>query len=101
MYVQWGESPIWLASFNGHEECVDQLIKAGANVDVPQEVSVTRKLAVCPLSAWRVVVCGAELLWCPVCVSVETDVIVMIIGMAKPLNSLKVGPTIASSAYGQ
>ena len=28
--------------------------------------------------------CGAELLWCPVCVSVETDVIVMIIGMAKP-----------------
>ena len=42
LYVQWGESPIWTASFNGHEECVDQLIKAGANVDVPKEVSVTR-----------------------------------------------------------
>ena len=42
VYVQWGESPIWLASLGGHEKCVDQLIKAGANVDAPKEVSVTR-----------------------------------------------------------
>ena len=42
VHVQWGESPIWAASFGGHEECVDQLLKAGANVDVPKEVSVTR-----------------------------------------------------------
>ena len=30
-----------------------------------------------------IVVCGAELLWCPVCVSVETDVMKLIIDMAK------------------
>ena len=42
MYVQWGESPIWTASLGGQEKCVDQLIKAGANVDVPKDVSVAR-----------------------------------------------------------
>ena len=39
--VQYGESPLWIASFDGHQNCVEELIKAGANVDVPKEVSVT------------------------------------------------------------
>ena len=39
--VQWGESPFWLASWKGHQKCVRLLINAGANVDVPKEVSVT------------------------------------------------------------
>ena len=37
--VQWGESPLWNASFNGQKKCVELLIEAGANIDVPREVS--------------------------------------------------------------
>ena len=41
LLLQWGESPLWSASFNGQLECVHLLIEAGANVDVPKRVSVT------------------------------------------------------------
>ena len=41
LFVQWGQSPIWDASFDGHEKCVKLLIRAGANVDVPEKVSIT------------------------------------------------------------
>ncbi len=39
--VQLGETPLWKASFEGHQKCVDLLIDAGAN-DIPSEVSVSR-----------------------------------------------------------
>ncbi len=38
--VQSGQSPLWLASFNGHQKCVELLIEAGANVDMQKEVRV-------------------------------------------------------------
>ncbi len=40
MYVQFGETPLYAASFNGHKKCVELLIDAGANIDVPKRVSV-------------------------------------------------------------
>ncbi len=39
-YVQWGQTPLYTASFYGHQKCVELLIDAGASVDVPKEVSV-------------------------------------------------------------
>ena len=38
--LQWGESPLYLASINGHQKCVQLLLEAGAIVDVQEEVSV-------------------------------------------------------------
>ena len=39
--VQWGESPLWSASFHGHQKCIELLLEAGANFDESQKVSVT------------------------------------------------------------
>ncbi len=39
-YVQSGATPLWVASFSGHLKCMQLLIDAGANIDVPKEVSV-------------------------------------------------------------
>ncbi len=40
-YVQCGKTPLWIASFDGHQKCMELLIDAGANVNVPNEVSVS------------------------------------------------------------
>ena len=42
LYVQWGHTALWCASFSGHHGSVKMLIKAGADVDIPREVSVPR-----------------------------------------------------------
>ncbi len=39
-YVQRGETPLWTTSFDGHNKCMELLIDAGANVDIPNVVSV-------------------------------------------------------------
>ncbi len=39
--IQSGNTPLWIASFNGDQEYVELLINAGANVDVQKEVSVS------------------------------------------------------------
>ena len=38
--IQDGRSPLWLASFYGHQKVVELLIRAGANVNLQNEVSV-------------------------------------------------------------
>ena len=42
LYVQWGHTALWCASFWGHHGSVKMLIEAGADVDIPREVSVPR-----------------------------------------------------------
>ncbi len=40
--MQAGQTPLYIASFNGHQKCTELLINAGANVDVTtEEVSVS------------------------------------------------------------
>ncbi len=54
-YVQSGQTPLWAASFNGHQKCMELLIDAGANVDVPKGVSVsscTHSLYSRPIKVW-------------------------------------------------
>ncbi len=42
LYVQPGQTPLWTASFSGYQKCMELLIDAGANVDIPnEEVSVS------------------------------------------------------------
>ena len=38
--LQWRQSPLYAASFYGHQKCVQLLLEAGAIVDVQKEVSV-------------------------------------------------------------
>ncbi len=38
--LQYGETPLYLASFCGHRKCVQLLLEAGAIVDVQKDVSV-------------------------------------------------------------
>ncbi len=38
--VQDGAFPLYIASFSGHQKCVQLLLEAGAIVDVQNEVSV-------------------------------------------------------------
>ena len=39
--LQFGATPLYIASVDGHQECVKQLLAAGASVNEPNEVSVT------------------------------------------------------------
>ncbi len=41
MYVQLGQTPLYVARLRGHQKCMELLIKAGAIVDVPTEVSAS------------------------------------------------------------
>ncbi len=41
LFTQLGATPLWAASFHGQQKCMKLLIDAGANVDVPNEVSVS------------------------------------------------------------
>ena len=37
--VQWGETPIYVASLYGHDKVVEVLLTAGADVNLPNKVS--------------------------------------------------------------
>ena len=39
--MQSGQTPLYIASFHGHQKCAQLLIKAGANINVPKPVSMT------------------------------------------------------------
>ena len=42
-HSQFGQTPLYLASFCGHQKSVELLNQAGANVDIPEEVSAICK----------------------------------------------------------
>ena len=39
-HSQFGQTPLYIASFHGHQNYVELLIQMGANVDVPKQVSI-------------------------------------------------------------
>lgn len=47
LYVQSGVTPLWAASFNGHQKCVELLINAEANVDMQKKVKVKKLQVAC------------------------------------------------------
>ncbi len=40
LFIQYGQTPLWIASFYGHQKCMELLIDAGADVNEKDEVSV-------------------------------------------------------------
>ena len=60
-YVQLGETPLWTASFHGHQKCMELLIDAGANVDVPKEVSVSSCTHISEATSHRASSCSVDL----------------------------------------
>ncbi len=73
-YVQSGATPLWAASFEGHQKSMELLIDAGANVDVPNEVSVSSCTHISEAISHRASPCSVDLVrvcvestgsWCP------------------------------------
>ena len=60
-YVQLGATPLYAASFNGHQKCMELLIEAGANVDVPNEVSVSSCTHISEATSHRASPCSVDL----------------------------------------
>ena len=60
-YVQEGRSPLWTASFSGHQKCMELLIDAGANVDIPKEVSVSSCTHISEATSHRASPCSVDL----------------------------------------
>ena len=61
MYIQSGQSPLWVACFHGHQQCMELLIDAGANVDVPREVSVSSCTHISEATSHRASPCSVDL----------------------------------------
>lgn len=38
MYMQYGATPLWLATANGHMQCVQLLVRANADISKQKEV---------------------------------------------------------------
>jgi ankyrin repeat protein len=51
---QNGETPLFIASFNGHAEVVRALLAKGADVLAKTNVSIARACALCPYRSLRV-----------------------------------------------
>ena len=62
-YVQSGGTPLWVASFSGHQKCMELLIDAGANVDVPEEVSVSSCTHISEATSYRASPCSVDLVY--------------------------------------
>ncbi len=64
-YVQSGGTPLWAASFDAHQQCMQLLIDAGGIINVPTEVSVSSFFAHCGQTskyAWVILVLPR--MWC-------------------------------------
>ncbi|XP_064395634.1 ankyrin repeat domain-containing protein 29-like isoform X3 [Halichondria panicea] len=55
-----GQTPLWTTSFSGHQKCMELLIDAGADVDVPKDVSTGATALIA--AAWNGHVRAVELL---------------------------------------